>query len=103
MSDLIREPWYSNKDLFEMQLRTQEQMGELHAELQRTTEIVRKYNGLREEVGQLRGELSDLRTEALVRREHDRGRHSVAAFVYSWGGWVIALAATVAFLKEAFF
>ena len=43
-----KEQWYSNKDLFEMVQSLQGQMAQLSLEIQKTTVLIRDYNGLRE-------------------------------------------------------
>lgn len=44
--------WYSNKDLYEMQVQLSKKMESLSAELDKTQVMIRDYNGLRERVGQ---------------------------------------------------
>ncbi len=42
--------WYSNKDLYEMQVQLSKKMESLSAELDKTQVMIRDYNGLRERV-----------------------------------------------------
>lgn len=51
--------WYTNKQLFEMLQETKEQMGSLSQEIERTTVLIRDYNGLREKISDLEIKLSE--------------------------------------------
>jgi len=78
------EPWYTNKELFEMLLGVKQEVSGLRAdvaalrsELTATRESLRQYNGLRE------------RLQAL---EHQAiGRASIGRSIREWGGWIIAI------------
>ncbi|WP_026963065.1 hypothetical protein [Alicyclobacillus herbarius] len=50
MGDAKSEEWYSNKDLFEFFNALQREFDGLKAEMQQTREVIRRYNGLREEL-----------------------------------------------------
>lgn len=69
--------WYTNRDLFEMIQSLRGEMTALSAELARTTEAVRRYNGLRE------------RLDALEARA--AGAASVGRGIREWGGWLVAI------------
>lgn len=83
--------WYSNKELFEKILDIQEDMRGLSAELNRTREMIKRYNGLREEIGELRKEIADIQKREAERQAKEMERHSVGRSVRDWGGWIIAL------------
>lgn len=85
------EQWYSNKELFEQILAMKNDMQKLSAELQRTTETIKKYNGLREEIGELRKEIVEIQKREAERQAKELERHSVGKAVRDWGGWIIAL------------
>lgn len=65
-------------------------MQKLSAELQRTTEIIKKYNGLREEIEELRKEIVEIQKREAERQAKELERHSVGKAVRDWGGWIIA-------------
>src|SRR5690606_30380460 len=90
-SSLGNEHWYSNKELFEQILAMKNDMQKLSAELQRTTETIKKYNGLREEIGELRKEIVEIQKREAERQAKELERHSVGKAVRDWGGWLIAL------------
>lgn len=69
--------WYTNKDLFEL-------INELKLDLQETRQMIRQYNGLREELADVEKRLSDMESRA-------KGRNSVGKAIREWGGWVFAL------------
>lgn len=90
-SSLGNEHWYSNKELFEQILAMKNDMQRLSAELTRTTETIKKYNGLREEIGELRKEIVEIQKREAERQAKELERHSVGKAVRDWGGWIIAL------------
>lgn len=47
---MTEKDWYSNKDLYEMQVRLSKKMEGLSAELATTQTMIRDYNGLRERI-----------------------------------------------------
>nr|QRZ17763.1 hypothetical protein JUJ52_18770 [Virgibacillus sp. AGTR] len=74
----MSEQWYTNKDLFEL-------INGLRSEMQETRNVIKKYNGLREELGVVKEKVE--RIEAKT-----EGRKSVAEAIRLWGGWLFALA-----------
>ena len=69
--------WYTNKDLFE-------QINELSKEMQETRNVIKRYNGLREELGQVKEQINHI--ESLT-----EGRRSTGESIRDWGGWLFAL------------
>lgn len=53
--------WLNNEKLFEMLQRLQKQMNRLSVEIEKTTVLIRDYNGLRERVDICERSLEDLR------------------------------------------
>lgn len=91
MSDQAQEQhgqWFSNKELFQMQLETQRQMAALNTELQRTTELVKRYNGLREKVDGLEDTVNTMRDQAA-------GRGRAALSMREWATLLVALGSLV--------
>ena len=72
-----REQWYSNKEIFEM-------VQELRDELKTTREIVKKYNGIREDLNWCVKRLQSHKTAKEV-------RYTLIEGVREWGGWVVAV------------
>lgn len=101
-SSLGNEHWYSNKELFEQILAMKNDMQRLSAELTRTTETIKKYNGLREEIGELRKEVAEIQRREVERQAKENERHSVGKAVRDWGGWIIAFIMFVLNVIEMF-
>ncbi|MCC2249069.1 hypothetical protein JUJ52_08920 [Virgibacillus sp. AGTR] len=80
----MSEQWYTNKDLFEL-------INGLRSEMQETRNVIKKYNGLREELGVVKEKVE--RIEAKT-----EGRKSVAEAIRLWGGWLFALVTLVVLL-----
>jgi len=57
-----KKEWYSNKDLYEMMVDLSKRLEATNAELVKTQTMIRDYNGLREEVGECRRELQELKS-----------------------------------------
>lgn len=55
--------WYSNKDLYEMMVDLSKRLEATNAEMAKTQTMIRDYNGLREEVGECRREIQELKSE----------------------------------------
>lgn len=92
----MSEEWYSNKELFE-------QLNGLRMEMQETRSVIKKYNGLREKVGETRKEIKETRDEVdevkskvQTLQAKAMGRFSVWEGVRAWGGWIAALLAMIA-------
>lgn len=76
--------WYTNKDLFELISKVQTEFHELHSEMRETRQLMRQYNGLREELGVVKERVDDMEAQA-------RGRKSMGKSIREWGGWLIAV------------
>lgn len=77
MSDEEKNQWYTNKDLFE-------QINGLRAEMQETRFMIKKYNGLREEVGKARQEINEVKGEVETLQAQAKGRSSVWKDIRVW-------------------
>ena len=87
--------WYSNKEIYEM---VQTLMGDLRGmstELRQTREVVKKYNGLREEVGRCW-------TAILTLQQQAAGRSAAGKSVRDWTGYILALLMTIVALLQFF-
>ncbi|SET84448.1 hypothetical protein SAMN05216389_13812 [Oceanobacillus limi] len=93
MSD--RDQWYTNKELFEQLNAMQGDFLDLRSEMKETRNVIKKYNGLREELGVMKEKLN--RMEART-----QGRLSVGEAIRNWGGWLFALITLVVLLVTKF-
>lgn len=75
------EEWYSNKELFE-------QIQALRSEMHETRTLIKQYNGLREEVEDVREKM--IKIEAI-----STGKNKVLEAIRNWGGWAVAIIALV--------
>ena len=75
------EQWYSNKEIFEM-------VQELRGELRETREVVKKYNGIREDLNWCVLRLQNDSTTKEV-------RYTLIEGFREWGGWAVALAVAI--------
>jgi len=85
---LGNEQWYTNKELFE-------QINALRYEMQETRNIIKKYNGLREELGKIKEEVEEMKART-------EGKLSVLEAIRNWGGWLFALITLIILLKNNF-
>jgi len=83
-----REQWYTNKELFE-------QINALRMEMQETRNVIRKYNGLREEIGIMKEKITKM--EAM-----QQGKSKVGEAIRNWGGWLFAFITLVVLLINQF-
>lgn len=54
MSEEHKEEWYSNKDLYEMMVELSKGLEHTNSELGKTQVLIRDYNGLRQEVAEVK-------------------------------------------------
>lgn len=80
------EQWYTNKELFEQINSMRGEFRDFQKELEDTRKAIKKYNGLREEIGQMQKQLATLQAER-------QGRFSVWEGIRQWGGWIVGIAA----------
>lgn len=98
MSDEQHKQWYSNKELFELIQQTKDGNQQLRLEMQETRAMIKKYNGLRDEVGKARNEVDEARHEidnvkgeVEAIKSKSEGRVSVWNGIAKWGGWGVAV------------
>lgn len=99
----MSEEWYSNKELFEQLNQFRSDFQDLRLEMEQTRSMIKKYNGLREEVGEARkevketrSEVDEVKTKVQTLQAKSMGRFSVWEGFRTWGGWVVALLAMIA-------
>jgi len=83
-----KQQWYSNKDLFEMIQR-------LHDELSETREIIRKYNGLRQDLGETLKLSAENEKKISEISNTSQGKYELAETIRKWGGWLVAIASLI--------
>lgn len=76
--------WYSNKELFEQINDLKLEFEQLRTELRETRESIKKYNGLREELYEVRREIEQIKSE-------NSGKSHALNAVREWGGWIVAI------------
>lgn len=81
---MTQEQWYSNKDLYEMFVGLRDEMSALRVDLRETQQLVKQYNGLRQQIHALEARLLAIEQQRL-------GRAAVADSIIRWGGWFFAL------------
>ena len=93
---MTEKDWYSNKDLFE-QLQALKDMfmnevPELRHEMRDTKDKIKKYNGLREELGKIKSEVCILKEQIGTEKEvKDDSKKN-----WQWTlGWLVALASFI--------
>ncbi|WAA10340.1 hypothetical protein [Fervidibacillus albus] len=90
--------WYSNKDLFEMVSSMKDDFQELRAEMRETRNAIKKYNGLREELGETRKELFRMKDKVEEMEAVEKGKDKFGEAVRDWGGWIFALISLIILL-----
>lgn len=78
------DPWYTNRDLFEM-------INSLKSEINQTTSLLRQYNGLGGRMDRLEQALLQMvkTQEDCMTRQSERV--TIGKAVREWGGWIIAV------------
>src|SRR5699024_292355 len=89
----VEEQWYSNKDLFEQITAIQNDFKDLRVEMKETRAIIRQYNGLREELGQVKKDIADMQSK-------NKGKKMLSEAIRLWGGWLFAFITVVLMLVE---
>lgn len=83
-----QEQWYSNKELFE-------QINDLRFEMKETRDLIKQYNGLREEIGKVKAKVNEMEAKS-------KGKKSVGEAIRQWGGWLFALITLVTLVYKNF-
>lgn len=83
--------WYTNKDLFELISAVQSEFNGLRSEMRETRHLMKQYNGLREEIGIVKGRIDGVDQKLVEIEAESKGRSSVGKAIREWGGWVIAV------------
>ena len=78
------EQWYSNKELFEQINDLKLEFEQLRIELKETRDSIKKYNGLREQLYEVRREIEQIKSE-------NSGKSHALNAVREWGGWIVAI------------
>ncbi|WP_029265671.1 hypothetical protein [Virgibacillus alimentarius] len=89
----MSEQWYSNKELFEQLNAMQGDFRDLRAEMKETRNIIKKYNGLREELGAVKEQVNEMKAMT-------QGKQSVGESIRNWGGWIFALITLIILLMN---
>jgi len=89
------EQWYSNKELFEQMLSMKDDIQSLRAEMRETREIIRRYNGLREELYKVKDKVEEMEAKS-------QGKNAVFEAIRNWGGWLFALITLIILLINQF-
>ncbi|WP_416149514.1 hypothetical protein ACM26V_00495 [Salipaludibacillus sp. HK11] len=88
-----KDQWYTNKDLFEQINSVQGDFRDLRTELTETRKVIKKYNGLREEIGEVKTRVESMES-------NKKGAQSVLEGIKSWGGWLFGLVTLVVLLTQ---
>ncbi|GAA0422882.1 hypothetical protein GT022_17650 [Agaribacter marinus] len=91
----MSEQWYTNKELFEQISSIQGDFKDLRSEMQETRKIIRKYNGLREELGVIKEKVDRMEAES-------EGKESVSEAVRLWSGWLFGLLTLAVLIIQQF-
>jgi len=85
--------WYTNKELFE-------QVNALKFELRETTSIIKKYNGLREDMVNMRNDIKNVKADVNRIKATSTSKKTISDSVRNWltftislGGWIVAIIA----------
>lgn len=97
MSDQMNmDDWYSNKDLFEMLQELRAEISKLSMEMHRTTVILGDYNGLREELIEVRTQIEVIKMELLTEQETERFAWDKMGYLIGLAGTIVAIIALIA-------
>ena len=91
----MSEQWYTNKELFEQLNAMQQDFTSLRHEMKETRNIIKRYNGLREELGGLKEKVEKM--QAI-----QQGKNKVGEAIRDWGGWLFAGITLVVLLINQF-
>ncbi len=89
----MAEKGYSNKELHKLIMKISRDFTELRTEMKQTRETLRKYNGLREEIGKLQKKIIFIEASGI-------GKSSILEIIRNWGGWLFALITLIVLLYK---
>lgn len=82
--ETVKQDWYSNKELYEMQVDLSKRMEQLSAELLQTQTLIRDYNGLRTRLDGCERRIEDM-------TGHARGGQAMWGYLVGGIGLVMGL------------
>ncbi len=91
----MAEKGYTNKELHKLIMNISRDFTELRTEMKQTRETIRKYNGLREEIGKLQRKI-------IIMEASGAGKSSTLEIIRNWGGWFFALITLIILLYNTF-
>ncbi|MCT1901878.1 hypothetical protein [Oceanobacillus sojae] len=86
---------YTNKELHKLIMKIHGDFMELRTEVKQTRETIRKYNGLREEIGKLQKKI-------IFMEARGEGKTSTLEIIRNWGGCFFALITLIILLYNTF-
>ncbi len=78
MTEQDNQEWYSQKELFEMLLSTNEKLDKVATELEKTQVLIRDYNGLREGIWECRQAVEKVQQEVEALKSRVQGKEEGA-------------------------
>lgn len=92
MGEETKGDWYSNKELYEMMLELSKGLERTNAELSKTQVLIRDYNGLREDVVELKSMVAQHHTKCSIKEETKKDNR---LNIYQVITWLIAFTAII--------
>lgn len=83
--------WYSNKELYEKLTDISGDFIKLSGEMKETRVLIKQYNGLREEIEEVKRESFATQTKVNTMADRWHGRNKTLDTLRNWGGWVFGL------------
>lgn len=87
MGDERRE-WYNNRELFEKLIKLSEDFVDLRGEMRETRSLIKQYNGLREEIEEVKKDSAVIKEKVATIVNKEKGKDSVWDNLRNWGGWI---------------
>lgn len=87
--------WYTNKQLYEHIQTLFNKFGSLENKLDRTTEVISEYNGLRDDLGNVIQRVNKMENKKQAKKENNTNWRE-------WIGWGLAAAMTIEKLIQLF-
>lgn len=95
MSDEESKQWYTNKELHKLIVEMSRDFEGLRADMRATRETIKKYNGLRKDI-------EELRIQVLKMESIKQGASKFGESIRSWGGWIFGLITLLVLLYTTF-
>lgn len=102
MSEKGTGDWYSSKEIYEKLMEVSNDFIELKGDIRETRTMLKQYNGLREEINNVKRDTAVIQEKVDGIINSEKGKHNLLENLRNWGGWIFGLLTLVILIYNQF-